>query len=200
MGFEFNEAEALETGSKGSKVLDTGIYDVTIETASITVASTGTEGIDWSLHVEGAKYPNMVYGMWHSKKDGTKIANGNPQLISGLMALLNVKSLTEFDKTIEIKGGTKVVKAYKEFDQVKVQVAIQKVLGFYNGEVTEKNEIRAFFDKNGKTYAERIKGSEAKQIEYMKSNLKDKEDKDYKVAMANGAGEEEPETDGASLL
>ncbi len=201
MKFTFDEASAKAAGgeSTGNKVLDTGVYNVTIVTASKTVASTGTEGIDWSLQVEGQKYPNMVYGMWIQKANGDKIFNMD--IVQGLMGLIGASTLTEYSKEIQIKNGTKKVMAYKELDGVTCQVAIQKILDIYNGEVSEKNEIKVFFGEDGKTYAEKAGGRDSKQIKYYSESLKDKETDKYKAYLLDTEDEAEVEdTDTKSLL
>lgn len=195
--FTFDEQAALQAGGSdsGKKVLDTGVYDITIDTASKTVASTGTIGVDWSFTVDGAKYPNKVYGMWIQKANGDKIFNMD--VLQGLMGILGIKQLTEYQKEIEVKDGTKTVTAFKELDGAKVKVAVQKVLDVYNGEVTEKNEIKAFFNTNGQTYSEQVKNAEPKQIKYYQEKMKDKETPEYKKFMAEA--DDEPETN-SSLL
>ena len=184
--FTFDETKAMETtgGNSLGKVLDSGVYDIEILTASKTIASTGTTGIDWSFQVDGAKYPNHIYGMWVAKADGTPIFN--MAVVQNLMGILGIKELTEYDKTIEVKDGTKVVKAFKELDNVKCKAAIQKVYGFYNGEVTEKNEFKMFFSMDCKTYAEMKSNSDPKQCKYFEEKLADKYDKDYLKAQADG--------------
>ena len=187
MGFyNFNEEGALaaDSAQSGSKVLDTGVYKVTVVTASKVIASTGATGIDWSIHVEGSKYPNMVYGMWVFKSNGDRIFNMD--IVDSLMGIVGVKTLTEFDKMIDVKGGTKQVTALKELDGVKCQVAIQKEFDAYNGKVTEKNIIKAFFTPDGKTYAESVGNKPAKQIEYYRNKLKDNETTAYKQFKAEG--------------
>jgi len=198
MAFTFDETAALAAGgeSTGSKVLDTGVYDAVIETASKTIASTGTEGIDWSINIDGAKYPNKIYGMWVKKANGDKIFNMD--IVQGLMGIIGAKQLTEYQKEIEVKDGKKTVTAYKELDGVPVKIAIQKILDVYNGEVREKNEIKAFFNEEGKTYAEAVRGSDAKQIKYYKEKLQDKETPEYKKFMADADPVEEEES--GSLL
>ena len=201
MAFKFDETKALETGTgtAGKKVLDSGVYDVTLNTVSEVTASTGTEGLDWNFTVTGAQYPNMVYGMWYAKADGTELFSAN--IVQGLMGLLGIKELTPYEKTIEIKDGTKKVTAYKELDGKKVKVAIQKVLDIYNGEVSEKNEIKAFFDADtGKTYSEMKSGSEAKQIKWYTENLKDKETSKYKKWSIDKEDADEPESEGTDSL
>jgi len=178
--FKFNESSAMnEGGTTGSKVLDTGVYDVTIVTASKVIASTGTVGIDWSLQVEGAKYPNMVYGLWVQKANGDTIFGMD--ILQSLMGIVGVKQLTEFQKAIDVKGGTKKVTAFKELEGVKVKVAVQKVFDVYNDKVSEKNDIKAFFDKDGRTYSERIKNVEPKQIKYYQEKMVDAETPAYKA-------------------
>ena len=199
MAFEFNEEAALAAGdstNSGSKVLDTGVYDVVINTVSKEVASTGTVGMTWNFSVEGSKYPNVVYGFWVQKANGDKIFNMDT--LQGLMGIIGAKGLTEYNKTIEVKDGQKTVVAYKELDGVKCKIAIQKEFGYYNGEVTEKNAIKAFFNEDGKTYAEAVRGSEAKQVIYYGEKLKDKEDKDYKAYIADGGADEEPEAEAST--
>ena len=196
--FEFNEETAMEEsiGSAGKKVLDSGVYDITILTASKTTASTGTTGIDWSIKVDGAQYPNIIYGMWTHRADGTTIFNAN--IVNALMGIVGAKKLTEIQKEIEVKDGKKTVTAYKELEGVKCKVAIQKVLDVYNGEVTEKNEIKAFFNENGQTFAEAKRSSKPKQMLYYQDKMKDKETTEYKKFQAEAS--DEIEDDIRSLL
>ena len=192
--FKFDEEAALaaNVGTAGKKVLDSGVYDVTLNTVSEVTASTGTEGIDWNFTVAGTQYPNMVYGMWTHKADGTELFSAN--IVQGLMGTLGIKGLTPYEKTIEIKDGTKKVTAYKELDGKKVKIAVQKVLDVYNGEVKEKNEIKAFFDADsGKTYSEAKSNSDAKQLTWYTENLKDKETPAYKKFAVDKEDEDESE-------
>lgn len=197
--FDFDEKAAMTEGatSTGKKVLDSGVYDVTINTASKTVASTGTIGIDWNFIVDGAQYPNIVYGMWVAKANGDKIFNMD--IVQGLMGIIGAKKLTEVQKEIEVKDGAKTVTAYKELDGVKCKVAVQKVLDVYNGEVREKNEIKAFFNTNGQTFAEQVTNKEPKQSVYYETKMVDKQTDEYKKFIADHDDTEE-ETDTGSLL
>ncbi len=198
--FAFNDTAAKqEGGSGGSKVLETGVYDVTILTASKTIAGTGTIGVDWSFQVEGSKYPNIIYGSWMFKADGTPIAmNYNP--LQGLMGLNKIASLTEFQKEIEVKGGTKMVTAFKELDGLKTKVAVVKVFDAYNGEVREKNEVRGWLDATtGQSFTEKTAGKDAKQIAYY-NKMQDVETEQYKKHIAEADDVEEDTSDDSSLL
>ena len=195
--FEFNEELAMKGngGNSLGKILPTGVYDIELLTVSKQVAKTGTIGFDFSFQVEGAKYPNTVYGMWVKKADGTDLFGMN--IVQGLMGIVGAKTLTEYDKEIEVKDGKKVVKAFKELDNAKVKVAVQKVYDYYNGKVTEKNEIKAFFSTNGKTYAETVANKEAKQIVYYSTKLQDGYTEAYKKALADGELNEKADTEDA---
>jgi len=139
--FDENSAKKANAGVQGlGKVLDSGVYDVELQTVSVTTASTGTIGLDFSFKVDGAQYPNTIYGVWIQKANGDKLFSYD--IVQALMGLLGVTKTTTYQKEIEIKDGTKIVEAIKEFDNRKVKIAVQKVLDCYNGEVKEKNEIK----------------------------------------------------------
>jgi hypothetical protein len=188
--FDQTEATKESTGTAGKKVLDSGVYNVVINTVSKTVARTGTIGVDINFTVEGAQYPNTVYGMWIMKPDGTKLFSYN--ILQSLMGLVGAKALTEYDKTVDVKDGTKIVTAFKELDNKPVKIAVQKILDWYNDDLSEKNEIKAFLDATtDQTFTEKLANKTAKQIEYYQK-LQDKETDKYKKAMLDA--EDEPTT------
>jgi len=190
--YTFNEEAASNADSSDQVVLDTGVYKVKIVTASSTVASTGAKGIDWCVQLPGKKYPNMIYNMWVIKANGDRIFNMD--IVDSLMGLLKIKKLTIFDKTIDTKNGKKVVKAFKELDGKECLVAIQKEFDFYGDKVKEKNNIKAFFGLDEKTYAENKGKKPAKQIKYYREKMNDNYTSSYKKQQA----EEEAYVDNAA--
>ena len=188
MGFSVKfDDTAASAEQTGFVQLDSGVYDAVIETASLTKASTGTMGIDWSFTINGAK--QLVYGMWFQKADGTTLFSYN--ILQALMGLLGVKEITTYSKTIDVKNGQKIVEAIKEFDGKPVKVALQKVHDWYNGEESIKYEIKAFLDaETGQSFTEKKAGKEATQIDYY-LKLKDKETEEYKKAMIDEDSEVE---------
>lgn len=183
--YQFNE-EGANAASAPQGAIETGVYKATINTASKTIASTGTTGLDWSFDLEDGRKA-IVYGFWIFKADGTRIFNADT--LDACMGVTGVKSLTEYQKTITVKDGTKTVTALKELDGKEVYVALQNQLDIYNGDVTKKLQIKGFFSKDGKTYSEMVKGSEPKQMAYLQKNLKDSETKAYKAFMAEAEDE-----------
>lgn len=173
--FEFNEASAKTADAKGS--IETGVYKATIDTVSSTVASTGTKGMDFSFTLEDGRKA-IIYGVWYEKPDGTKLFNYD--IINSLLGIVGAKSLTPYDKTIEVKDGKKIVQAFKELDGKKIQVALQVEKDIYNGEERDRLGIYGFFAESGHSYSELAVGSEAKKIEYVKKNLKDRYSKEWK--------------------
>jgi hypothetical protein len=195
--FEFNEDQAKAAGAApAGGALPTGVYDFKIETVEETVASTGTIGYNFNFLINGKN--TMVFGFWVQKANGDKIFNAD--VLMALMGLNGIKKLTTFEKTIETKNGNKTLTAVKEFEGVEGKVALQKIYDWYNGEESTKNEIKQFFDKDGKTFAEKASGATAKQLEYFRDKLKDKETDAYKKAIANLDDEDETEESSESIL
>ncbi len=192
--FSFDSASAKE--AEGFTPITTGVYDATIDTVSTRVAGTGTQGLDWSFKLDNGSKA-IVYGTWIRKADGTTLIDGNK--LNALMGILDVKGLTTYSKTIEVKGGTKMVDALKELDGKKIKVALQIEHDTYNGEDRQNLKIHTFFSPEGHTYAEMVSGAtETKKLDYLSANLKDSESKQFKAAKANTAAA--PVASGASLL
>jgi hypothetical protein len=190
--FEFNEDMAKAAGQGGGGALPSGVYDFTIETVEETVASTGTVGYNFNFLINGKNH--MVYGFWVQKANGDKIFNAD--ILMALMGLNGIKKLTTFQKEIETKNGKKTITAVKEFEGVKGKVALQKVLDWYNGEETEKNEIKQFFDEEGRTFAEKASNAAPRQMEYFRDKLKDKLTDAYKKAQLDNDDASEGDTSG----
>ena len=189
--FTFNEEAAMETGTQGG-YLETGVHAGTILACTVEVASTGTTGMNWIIQVEGQKFPTTIYGMWTHKANGDEIFNA--KTVQRLMGLNKIKKLTVKKQEIDTKNGKVTVDCYAEFKNLPVVVSLQKVLDFYNGEVNEKKfEIKEFFNKKNQTYAEQVKGGEAKQFIWHSEKLKDGATDDYKKFIADGGADEPDE-------
>jgi len=192
--FTFDEGAAKSADSKGS--IDTGVYKAKIDTASLTVASTGTKGIDFSFELEDGRKA-LVYGMYYEKADGSKLMDNDK--INSLLGILGIKSLSTYQKTIDVKDGKKIVEAIKELDQKQIMVALNVEHDIYNGEERNKLRIYGFFNKDGFSYSELVaKVDEPKKIEYVRKNLKDTFSKAFKAYNAEGESFAAPT--GSSLL
>jgi len=186
--YDFNEEAAVVDSTGGA--MAPGVYEATVITCSETTASTGTEGFDWNLEIGGKTV--IIYGMWCWRPDGSTIFNA--ETVNKLQGIVGAKKLTTFIKEIETKSGKKKVSAIKEFDGIKVQVALGRVYDVYNDEENSKNEIKEFFNKDGKTFGEAKGNKPAKQKAYH-AKAKDKYTEKWKKwnAEADDAPEVEAE-------
>lgn len=181
--FTFDQGSAVSADSKGS--IETGVYNVTIDTVSSRVASTGTIGVDYSFILDDGRKA-IVYGSWIRKPNGDTLMDGDK--LNALMGLVGATTLTEYDKTIEVKDGKKVVRAMKELDGKKIKVALFKEYDMYNGEEKTGLKIHSFFSTNGLSYSEIVsKAKEPKKLAYVEANLKDGYTKRYKEMQAIGS-------------
>lgn len=181
--FSFDEKSALATDS--SAPITAGVYDATIDTVSTRTASTGTQGVDYSFTLSDGRKA-IVYGSWIRKSTGETLLDGDK--LNSLMGILGVKTLTEYDKTIEVKDGKKVVRALKELDGKKIKVALFNELDVYNGEERKNMKVHSFFNEKGFSYSEIVaNAAEPKKIDYVRNNIKDTASKRAKNAEMFGA-------------
>ena len=193
--FEFNEKSALAVDSRSP--ITAGVYEATIDTVSTRVASTGTKGLDYSFTLKDGRKA-IVYGSWIQNSKGEMLLDGDK--LNSLMGILGVKSLTEYDKTIDVKDGKKIVKALKEFDGKSIMVALFNETDVYQGEERQNLKIHSFFNKDGFSYSEIVaKATEAKKIAYVREKIKDTQSKRAKQAEAFG-GNDATEESADSLL
>lgn len=181
--FTFDQGSAISADATGS--IETGVYDVTIDTVSAREASTGTIGVDYSFVLEDGRKA-IVYGSWIRKKSGETLIDGDK--LNALMGLVGAKTLTEYNKEIEVKDGKKMVRAMKELDGQKIKVALFKEHDVYNGEERTNLKIHSFFSTKGFSYSEIVSGAkEPKKLKYVEANLKDSYTKRYKEMQAIGS-------------
>jgi len=188
--FNLQEVEEVtEQQEGGFGLIDTGVYkNATIVRAVLGKTKKGNNKLDVTVKTEDG-HELTIYQAYVLD---TKWASGADNKY-GYEAWLRfakvtgIKSLATFQDSIKKSDGTQVMKdeqpliltCLKDCHGAKCDVAIQKVFGYYNGEVTEKNEI----------YDVYACGSE--KSDKVAERLKDKEDKDYKAYKAGGGSTEE---------
>jgi len=190
---EVEEAvEATEGGSFG--LIDTGVYkNSTIVRAVLGKTKKGNNKLDVTVRTEDGHeltiYQAFVIDTkWASGADN-KYGYGAWLRFA---KVTGIKSLATFQDSIMKDDGTPakkkdgtplVLTCLKDCHGAKADVAIQKVFGYYNNEVTEKNEI----------YDVYAVGSE--KSDKVALRLKDKEDKDFKAYKASGGSTEQASTE-----
>ncbi|MCH9712810.1 MAG: hypothetical protein K0U20_09325 [Proteobacteria bacterium] len=201
--FNLEEVEAVEEAQERSfGLIDTGVYkNAEIVRAVLGKTKKGNNILDVTVKTEDG-HEVTVYQAYCVD---TKWASGADNKYGyeawlRFAKVVGIKSFNTFQEAITDADGKPILKksdqtpivfnTLKDSVGKKCDVAIQKVFGYYNNEVTEKNEI----------YDVYAVGSE--RSDKVASRLKDKEDADYKQAFANGDtnAPEEVEEDVGSLI
>ena len=202
MEFTFDELDeelALETeknegGSFG--VLDTGVYDVVINFASLSKTKKGNNTLALDITTADGHRTTLwsCFGtmdkFWAS---GAENKYGYSDF-QAFRAVLGLKTLTPVPYSLKKDDGSliKELTVVKELHGKKCVLAIQKELDIYNGEVSEKNIIKKTFNEKGQTLIEMKANEPASKRDGVASRLKDKHTTAYK-AQGSAPAEEEPE-------
>ena len=195
------EAEQEQGGSFG--VLPTGVYNVTINFASLSKTSNGNNTVSLDITTDTGHRTTLwsvggtIDKLWASGKENFMYKD-----FQSFMAACGCKSITPTPFKLTKDDGTliKELSVVKELHGVKCVLAIQKELDVYNGEVRESNTIHSSYNAKSQTYLEAKNSTPADKITKVAERLKDKETKRYKQAQVSGVAVEEEEVSSGSLL
>lgn len=208
--FELDTDSAKTAGHGGNSfgVLDTGIYDVTITTATLGKTKSGNNKVDLSI-VTDENHETTIYQAfvldkkWASGKDNFGYKDWQAfAVVSGM------KSLTPYKKPLLKEDGSPVLKneaqvilnAIKELDGVKIKLAIRKELDIYNGGLSEKNTVFASYTSAGASASEKLNNDDsATELNKLDGRLNDRKTNRYKAWEADGGAELSNNTDTGSV-
>jgi len=198
LNFDFSEDEVIEAESfsgGGYGVLDTGIYEVTINHAALDKTAKGNNTISLGITTSDG-HETTIYSAfgtidatWAS---GTE--NYGYKDFQAFMSSCGAKTITPTPYTLKKDDGTviKELSVVKELHGKKCVLAIQKELDVYNGQEKERNLIHSSYDEKGRTYLEAKGNLPAEKKDKVAARLQDKLSKAYK-AQGSAPVEEEPE-------
>lgn len=201
--FTFDEdlVEEAEQGGGSFGVLDTEIYPVTINFASLGKTEKGNNTMALDITTDTGHQTTIwaAFGTidktWSSGSE-----NYGYKDFQALMAACGAKTITptpykllkEDGTAVQKDGKDVVLSVVKELHGVKCKLALQKEFDWYNGAPTEKNIIHSSYNAKGQTYLEAKNDDEAKKIEKVGDRLQDKYTKRFKQNNTDG-GSAEPE-------
>lgn len=176
------EAEAEQGGSFGT--LDTGVYKVVVNFASLDKTSKGNNTLSLDITTEDGHRTTIwnAFGTidktWASGKE-----NFGYKDFQSFMVACGAKSITPTEFALKKEDGTliKNLNVVKELHGAKCTLAIQKELDIYNDDVRERNIIHSCYNAKGQTYLEAKGNAKADKIVKVAERLKDKETKAYKT-------------------
>ncbi len=202
LDFNFNEDEVIEaeSGGEGSwGVLDTGIYEVTINFASLDKTAKGNNTVALDITTADGHQTTIwsAFGTidkaWAS---GTE--NYGYKDWQAFMVANGAKTITPTPYTLKKEDGTviKELSVIKELHGSKCVLAIQKELDIYNGQEKERNLVHSSYNAKGQTYLEAKGNLPAEKKDKVAARLQDKKSKAYKAQGASAPVVEEEEMSG----
>jgi hypothetical protein len=143
--------------SGGAYISGSGMFPVTIIAAIASASKGGSTSVD--LYVDHSGQKQIVYGNLRiSNNDGTPNAIG-AKVFNQLMLIAGFDSLEDpvsGELPIGPKGVMKPVDILEELCDAEAIMRVQMEYGAYNGDITEKKVIKAFFRPGDNASAEEI--------------------------------------------
>ena len=188
--FKLDEAAASEVVGGGAfGTLDTGIYGVTINHASLDKDNFKNDVVNISITTDSG-HETTIWGLGIGEKNENGSENFDYKKWQSLAKLGGMKTgeTAPFKITKEDGALIKEVVVFKELMGKKLKMAIQKVFWASKdfSKDGENNEIYAVYSEDGRNVAEMNANGSAENIEKVGARLKDKETKSYKAMIAKG--------------
>lgn len=155
----FKASTAVEDvkSSSSNHITSSGIYPVTILAPVVSVSKNGATTVDMFVDHEGQQ--QIIYGNLRvTNNDGGVNKIGN-KLFNQLLVVAGVEEVSDpVDVELPIgKGGAdKPAAVLEDLMDVEVLMRIQMEYGVWQGNITEKKNIRAFFRAEDNASAEEI--------------------------------------------
>jgi len=162
MSFFKSSKKAEDIKQGGSNHINTsGVYPVTILAPIVSVSKGGSTSID--MFIEHAGQKQTIYGNLRiTNNDGSPNKIG-AKIFNQLMIIAGVDEVAdpvEIELPIGKKEAMKDVAALEDLADIDVMMRIQMEYDSYNGNITEKKVIKAFFRSGDNASAEEIVNGE----------------------------------------
>ena len=179
MAFKINKNDKSLTAdvTGDSKYInESGVYDVTINFASYSVASTGTIG--FNLNVMYGEEPQTFYGPYFQKADGTPISVGT-RLLTQLGVIAGVDEFGEETEEHAVGKDNKLQEFTVIPELADLPIKIHVLKEYYRNsktnEIGERMVIQSFFREDGASAEEIVNDSEVgKRLATVKEKYADK--------------------------
>ena len=150
---------AISTSGGGSSIVNkSGIYDATIKFASVDTSTKGAKSVNFNLDVNGTN--QTIYGPYIYDRDGKPLEIGL-KLINQLAILAGLRDgdhPTIETETHNVGRDNKATdfEVITDFTDLPIKVRIQMEYSMYEGNISERKNIKAFFSADGASPAEII--------------------------------------------
>lgn len=158
MSFYKTSRKADDVKQGGSNyVTNSGVYPVQILAPIVNVSKGGSESVD--LYVEHAGQKQVIYGNLRiTNNDGSPNTIGS-KVFNQLMIISGLDEISdpiEHELPIGPKEAMKSAAVLEDLADIDVLMRVQMEYGAWNGNITEKKVIKAFFRAEDKATAEEI--------------------------------------------
>lgn len=165
---------AISSGGGSSIINKSGIYDAVIKFASVDTSSTGAKSVNFNLDVNGTT--QTIYGPYVFDKQGNPLEIGL-KLINQLSIIAGLRDGDQPEIETETHNVGKDNKAtdfevITNFTDLPIKIRIQMEYAKYNGDITERKGIKAFFSAEGASAAEIIAQENGEAVEIGKDLAK----------------------------
>lgn len=154
--------DAIKDGGSGSSyIYDNGIFDVTINFASIEVSKNGANTVNFNVTHNGQE--QVIYGPVIVNKDGNH-NNIGMSLINklGVISGLGDGDNLEIEEEIHKVGKDQREQEFDvitNFSGLECKVRVQREYSRYNGNINRRLAIRNFFAADGASASEIVNGA-----------------------------------------
>ena len=152
-----NVEDLSEGGTGGKYISKSGFYPVTINAAFVDVNAKGARTINFFVNYNDQD--QVIYGNLRlDNNDGSENKIGM-ETFSKLCIVTGIEEIEDPEEAalpIGKKGADKDVDVLSEFEGQEVIMQIQMEYGAYNGNITEKTNIRSFYRAGDNASAKEI--------------------------------------------
>lgn len=163
-----NVNQVVDSGALGEYITTSGIYDVTIDFASVKVNAFNARSIDFNCKYKGSGV--TFYGLKLDNNDGSE--NYQRAVFNHLCIIAGIDNVSE-PVTITVplgkEGKLTDLAVLEDFSGLEVKVWVKYIYSKYNGEIKQKAEIVEFFRASDNASAKEILTGENIGSHYAKS-------------------------------
>ena len=160
MNFKINKsAAAVKESTGGSYISSSGIYDITIDFASLDVTKNGAESVNFNIEYNGNK--QTIYGPY------VQAGNGDPLEIG--LALINkifviadapegAPNIEEEEHLVGKDNKPQDFAVFTDLSGIECKIRLQEEYSRYDGNITKRLVIKNFYTSDGASAEEYISG------------------------------------------
>jgi len=160
MNFKINKsAAAVKESSGGSYISSSGIYDITIDFASLDVTKNGAESVNFNIEYNGNK--QTIYGPYVQAGNGDPLEIGLV-LINKIFVIADAPegepNIEEEEHNVGKDNKPQDFAVFTDLSGIECKIRLQEEYSRYDGKITKRLAIKNFYTSDGASAEEYISG------------------------------------------